>query len=166
MLFLALSYFAIWQHEFLPVFPENPGRRLAEVNQSLAPMLSPTMTPLPTRFERAEDPLAFVFSLQAIAILLTGVLLVVNGYFLVNYVRRKEHREIKKFVTSSLLTSEEKTVYEELIKRGGEATQKQLALDAGFSPVKVYRVLKRLEGKKVVKSFPYGMTKKIILNEA
>lgn len=168
LLFCTLSYFALWRQEFLPVFPENPARHAVFNDSNLTRVQLPEFnrTGEGFSFNRTEDPLAVVLSLQSIAILLTGVLFLVNGYFLLKYLRRKEHGDVKKFVTSSLLTDEEKAVYEELIKCGGEATQKQLTLNTGFSAVKVYRILKRLEGKKVVKTFPYGMTKKIVLNES
>lgn len=170
--FLAITYFAfcysaLWQHEFLPIFPEAP--RSSEFNRefnSTMNFTNGTGFQARPRFRISEDPLAVAFSLQAIAILLTGIIFLVNGYFLLRHLRRKEHRDIKQFVTSSLLTDEEKTVYDELIKSGGEATQKQLSLTTGFSAVKTYRVIKRLENKKIVKSFPYGMTNKIVLNEA
>jgi len=163
----AFCYSAIWQHEFLPIFPEAPREQqgLNEFNSTMNFTNASAVQARP-RFRINEDPLATVFSLQAIAVLLTGVLLLVNGYFLLNHLHAREHKEIKQFVTSSLLTDEEKKVYDELLKSGGEVTQKQLALNTGFSAVKTYRLIKRLENKKIVKSFPYGMTNKIILNEA
>ncbi len=166
LLFCTLSYFALWRQEFLPIFPENPTHHAVFNNSNLTTMQLPEFNRTGEGFTRTEDPLAVVLSLQSIAILLTGVLFLVNGYFLLKYLRHKEHSDVKKFVTSSLLTDEEKAVYEYLLKSGGEATQKQLSLSTGFSAVKIYRVLKRLEGKKVVKTFPYGMTKKIVLNES
>ncbi len=179
--YLAFCYSALWQHEFLPIFPETPQAELTSpaigsagsaANASPSPSSPSLNVPNESdfgarpRFRINDDPLAVAFSLQAIAVLLSGLLFLVNGYFLLKHLRKKEHGEIKKFVTSSLLTEEEKAVYEELIKSGGEVTQKQLSVNTGFSPVKIYRVLKRLEAKKIVKSFPYGMTKKIILVEA
>ncbi|MEM0475759.1 MAG: hypothetical protein QW343_03120 [Candidatus Norongarragalinales archaeon] len=169
--YLAFCYSALWRHEFLPIFPETPREapRFAPSPAVGALNASINATAFAFRAQRlrsVEEPLAIVLSPQAIAVLLTGLLLVVNGYFLFLHFRRKEQKEIKRFVTSSLLTDDEKTVYDELVKCGGEATQKQLSLTTGFSAVKTYRVLKRLEAKKVVKSYPYGMTNKIILNEA
>ncbi len=174
--YAAFCYSAVWQHEFLPIFPEAP--RSDQPDQQLQGFNALNSTAAAANFSNAsgvqarprfrinDDPMATVFSLQAIAVLLTGMLFLVNGYLLLTHLHRKEHREIKQFVTSSLLTEEEKTVYDKLIKSGGAATQKQLTLDTGFSAVKTYRLIKRLEGKKIVKSFPYGMTNKIILNEA
>ena len=152
-----------------PTTSDMAAMRAAELNGSAfnETLANGSFVPSPRlRRNALEDPLAVVFSLQSLAILLTGVLFLVNSYFLLGYVRRKEHDEVKKFVTSSLLTEEERAVYEDLIRCGGQATQKQLSLDTGFSAVKTYRVLKRLEDKKIIKSFPYGMTKKIVLNEA
>ena len=167
----AFCYSALWQREFLPIFPETP-RQASGLNE--ASNTPPNFTNATgaanfqerPRFRITEDPLAVAFSLQAIALLLTGIVFLVNGYFLLAHLKKKEHRDLKRFVTSSLLTDEEKAVYDDLVKSGGQATQKQLSLNTGFSPVKTYRLIKRLEAKKVVKSFPYGMTNKIILNEA
>lgn len=165
--YLAFCYSAVWQHEFLPIFPESPRPVTTLAISANATFNSTAAASLQSpRFRINDDPLAVAFSLQAVAILLTGLLFLVNGYFLLKHLTQKEHWETKRFVTSSLLTEEEKAVYDDLIKSGGEVTQKQLAVNTGFSAVKTYRVLKRLEEKKVVKSFPYGMTKKIILNEA
>jgi hypothetical protein len=156
--YLAFCYSAVWQHEFLPIFPENQRQLFAPNNSS---SLNETMR-RPERF--VENPLSIVFSPQAIGLLAIGIFLIANGYLLLKHLHRKETSEVKKFITSSLLTDEEKTFYDELLKCGGEATQKQLSLSTGFSAVKTYRVLKRLEDKKVIKTFPYGMTKKIVLN--
>ncbi len=164
----AFCYSALWQREFLPIFPEAP-RTASGLNGdfgSAANFSNATGFQARPRFRINDDPLAVAFSLQAIALLLTGIVFLVNGYFLLAHLKKKEHRDLKRFVTSSLLTDEEKAVYDDLVKSGGQATQKQLSLNTGFSPVKTYRLIKRLEAKKVVKSFPYGMTNKIILNEA
>ncbi len=161
--YLALSYSAIWQNEFLSVFPENPRFQIQD-NVS-DQYFNGT---LPFRSERARlvrDPYSLVFSPQSLGILLTGLLLIVNGYFLQKHLRHKDNKETKKFMLSTLLTSEEKALYDELVKSGGQMTQKQLATRTGYSAVKTYRVLRRLENKKLVKSFEFGMTKKIVLNE-
>ncbi|MFH1106669.1 MAG: hypothetical protein V1787_02135 [Candidatus Micrarchaeota archaeon] len=169
--YFAFVYFAVWRHEFLPLFPES--QRFA------APAVSDSAT-VPgfnasavqdfgrDRFDRPRgvaDPLSLVFSPQSLGILLVGALLLANGFFVLRHVNRQEHKETRKFVTSSLLTGDEKSVYDELVRQGGESTQRQLCVRTGFSPVKTFRVLRRLEAKKVVKTFPFGMTKKIVLSE-
>ncbi|MFH1056305.1 MAG: hypothetical protein V1717_00695 [Candidatus Micrarchaeota archaeon] len=155
---MALGYFAFWRNEFLPVFPERPELQMNGFNESA--LLQPQ------RFREVRDPLAVLLSLQALAILLTGILLVVTAYYLLKHLNVKEKKEAKKFIIASLLSSEEKAVYDRLVEFRGEATQKQLSASTGFSAVKTYRVIKRLESKKIVKSFPFGMTKKIVLEEA
>ena len=172
MAYLALFYSAVWRHEFLPVFPDNPRVALL-VNGSMVPVngteLPFNATVPPGEFERSRmvrDPFSLIFAPQSLGILLTGVLFLINGYFLLGHLRHKENKETKKFVISSLLSEEERAVYDELVKEGGQSTQKQLSLSTGFSPVKTYRLLKRLEGKKLIQTYPFGMTKKIVLNEA
>ncbi len=163
--YLAFAYFAFWRHEFLPIFPREV-RFLDNVSNASSMVANFTAPPAAPGGLRGElDPFSAVFSLQSLGVLLTGVFLLANGVLLLRHLRHKDNLETKKFVISSLLTAEEKTLYDELVKADGEATQKQLSSSTGFSAVKTYRVLKRLEGKKVVKSFPFGMTKKIILNE-
>ncbi len=157
--FLAFAYFAAWRHEFLPIFPQNPPRANPGFNASAFPVA------FEERRERIE-PLSAILAPQALGIFAIGLFLVYNGYALLRFLQHKENKETRKFVTASLLTPEEKAVYESLIKSGGQATQKQLGLQAGFSAVKTFRIVKRLEGRKIVKTFPFGMTKKVILNEA
>ncbi len=164
--YLAFAYFAVWQHEFLPVFPEGPRFNAPMQNASANFSETGAMRPRFERFRGENDPWSAVLSPQALGILLVGLLMLANGVYLLSYLRQKEHKDTKKFVISSLLTDEEKAVFEELAHSGGQATQKQLSMRTGFGAVKTYRVIRRLEEKKIVKYFPFGMTKKIILNES
>lgn len=158
------AYSALLRHEFLPIFPQYAGGRFESRNVSFpSNFSSPFVSP---RFERVPpDPLKHVLSPAALGIFFTGIAFLVNSFFLFKHVYSRERREQRNFIVSSLLTEDEKIVYDALAKRGGELTQKQVSALTGFSAVKVYRVLKRLESKNVVKSFPFGMTKKIILRE-
>ncbi|MEK6954473.1 MAG: hypothetical protein AABX01_05670 [Candidatus Micrarchaeota archaeon] len=162
--YLALAYSAIWRNEFLPVFPENP--RFASQGSLSGSINNGSFPPQDfERFRQVRDPYSLVFSPQSLGILLTGMLLIINGYYLQKHLRQKENKETKKFLLSTLLTDEEKTIYDELVKAGGQLTQKQLAIKGGFSAVKTFRILRRMEDKKLLKSFEFGMTKKIVLNE-
>ena len=58
---------------------------------------------------------------------------------------------------------EEKAVVELLKKNDNAMTQKEIAIELGLSKVKAHRIIKRLEQKKVVKKFDYGMTNKVKL---
>ncbi|MFH1442870.1 MAG: hypothetical protein ABIG96_02450 [Candidatus Micrarchaeota archaeon] len=162
--YIALAYNAIWRNDIVQILPDSRERGF---NSSIIPP-SPSIGNETRPFFRERIPessLAYVFSLPALGILLTGIAFLANGYVLMKYVREKEHKETKNFVITTLLTEEERAVYDELVRNRGESTQKQLSMRTGFSPVKTFRILQRLEAKKVVKTFPYGMTKKIVLNE-
>ncbi|MFH0971394.1 MAG: hypothetical protein V1835_02395 [Candidatus Micrarchaeota archaeon] len=166
--YLTFGYFAIWRNEILPIFPDN------RVRQFNASMQYPSPLPFTEengtrafigRDRQPEMGLSQVLSIQALGVLLTGIAFLLNGYILMKYLREKEHKETRNFTISTLLTGDEKAMYDQLVKQHGEATQKQLAINTGFNAVKTFRVLQRLEDKKVIKTYPYGMTKKIIINE-
>ena len=137
--YATIAYFAIWRGELLPIMPGS--RRLSE-----------------------QNPYAFVLSPFSIIILLSGIGFVLNGYILLKYVRHKELRKTKSATVLSILTDDEKKAYSALEESDGNITQKNLSEILGFSPVKTHRVIARLEQKNLVKSYEFGMTKKIILN--
>ena len=64
-----------------------------------------------------------------------------------------------------LLLPEEKSVMEELKKSGGELTQKELSNRTGIPKVKLHRVLSKMEKKSIIKRYPYGMTKKVMIEK-
>ena len=185
--YAVLAYFAIWQHEFF-LLSSPLGARIVASSQNNTTLwqaigrpngsrpnatAANSLIPPGPREEReplfanvAIDPMSQVLSPIALGILLMGLFFLFNGYVILDHTRRAERRETRKFVISSLLTGDEKLFYDELVKSGGEATQKSLSVATGFSAVKTYRVLKRLENKKIVRAFPFGMTNKIVLNEA
>ncbi|MFA5246581.1 MAG: hypothetical protein WC408_01675 [Candidatus Micrarchaeia archaeon] len=185
--FVVVAYFALWQHEFFLISPSGGARIVAASQQNNTTMFT-TIGRFNgsweggqnnTSFERrppdphngsfvvnlSVDPLSQVLSPAALGILLMGVFFLFNGFVLLDHTQKRDRHETRKFVISSLLTGDEKLFYDELVKTNGEATQKQLSNSTGFSAVKTYRVLKRLESKKIVRSFPFGMTNKIVLNE-
>ena len=138
--YAALVYFAYWRGELLPFMPG------------------------PRRFA-SENPISVVLSPYSIALLLSGIGFVLNGYMLFKYVRKKEIHSTHSTTVLSLLTDDEKKAYSTLESGNGSITQKQLSEILGFSPVKTHRVLARLEQKNLVKSYEFGMTKKIILEK-
>ncbi len=165
MTYLTFTYFAIWRNEIIPIFPGNNERGF-NATAANPPFIQDNATrPFFGRERPPEMGLSQVLSIQALGLLLTGVAFLVNGYVLMKYLREKDRKETRSFTISTLLTGDEKAMYDQLVRQRGEATQKQLALSTGFSAVKTFRVLQRLEDKKVVKTYPFGMTKKIILNE-
>ena len=190
-----LAYYAIWQHEFFLVSPPTGARIIATTGNgteflemtsrsnasgfnesrfndspSIQAMEVTPRFPAGNRADRlfvnvSVDPMSQVLSPVSLGILLMGLFFLYNGYALITHTRKVERKETRKFVISSLLTGDEKVFYDELVKAEGEATQKQLSSSTGYSAVKTYRIIKRLEGKKIVRSFPFGMTNKIVLEE-
>jgi len=78
----------------------------------------------------------------------------------------KKHEDIVEVVEEKnfdYLMPEEKAVVELLKKNDNAMTQKEIAIELGLSKVKAHRIIKRLEQKKVVKKFDYGMTNKVKL---
>ncbi len=143
--YAALVYSIFWRGEFLPMFPgpQVPGGRHLV----------------------AGNPMGVVLSPQALAILVTGLAFVVNGYVLLKHLREKEIKQTKDFVISSILTDEEKQVFNALKQNGGSMTQKELSNSLGLSPVKTHRLVSRLQEKKIVKSYPFGMTNKVVIEK-
>jgi len=85
-------------------------------------------------------------------------------------VEKKEvvvHREEKEEdgVDGDLLTEDEKKIVENLEKNDRSMTQKDLVIESGFSKVKIHRVLKRLQAKKILSKYDYGMTNRIRLEK-
>jgi uncharacterized membrane protein len=66
-------------------------------------------------------------------------------------------------VARRLLESDERQVFDELVKAGGSLLQKELSWETGFSRVKTHRILVRLIRRGVVTSEKYYNTNKITL---
>jgi hypothetical protein len=113
-------------------------------------------------FFRRELPDRF-FSPQILIDLISGVVFIVAGLSIWYLVREKEIDTLKEELADIFLLPEEKSIIDELKKAGGEVTQRELAVKTGLSKVKIHRVLNKLENKKIVKRYPYGMTKKIVI---
>lgn len=137
--YLYEAYSVLWRGEFRP---------LAEARRAM----------------QAPSPYAVILSPNELILLLTGLLLIVTGYYLLKHVREREIKDTKDFVISTILTEDEKLVVTGLRESGGSMTQTEISRKFSFSPVKTYRILMRLEKQGLVKSYPHGMTKKIVLN--
>jgi uncharacterized membrane protein len=110
-----------------------------------------------------ESALTAPFSLM---LLVDGVFSIVGGLSLWQLTREKELTSVKENISSLLLTPEEKTIIEELKKSHGQLNQNQIVRRTGLSKVKVHRALLRLETRKIVKKYPYGLTNKIVLEKS
>ncbi|MAG77982.1 hypothetical protein CL616_01315 [archaeon] len=85
--------------------------------------------------------------------------------------QKKSHKEVVKEVkeeennkvSEDLLTDDEKKIVNILKDNNKSMTQSDLTKESEMSKVKIHRVLKRLEGKKVVSKYSFGMTNRIRL---
>lgn len=147
---LAFLYYAIWHNEFLPIVPfrESNFTRAFPREQHVNP-----------------DPIGILLSPFSLGMFITSIAFLVNGVVIMQYLHVKELKDTRHHTVSTMLTDDEKRVFNELTRLGGEATQKELSLRTGFQAVKTHRVLTRLERRKVIRVFPFGMTNKIVLND-
>lgn len=112
-----------------------------------------------------SNPEAILTSPFSLMLLVDGIFSITGGISLWHLTREKELTTVKENISSLLLTPEEKIIIEELKKAGGKLNQNQLVKNTGLSKVKVHRALVRLEVRKVVKKYPYGLTNKIVLEK-
>lgn len=110
-------------------------------------------------------PASVLTSPISIFLLVNGIFSIAGAISLLQLVREKELVSVKEKISSLLLTPEEKIIIEELKKSGGEINQNQLVRRTGLSKVRVHRALVRLENRKIVKKYPYGLTNKIVLEK-
>lgn len=103
------------------------------------------------------------FAINDTVVLIAGIILIAAGIALYLLINEKKAASLKKDITHSLLTPEEKTVLEILEKKGGESTQKEITALTEMSKVKVFRTTRILEEKGLIHKAKYGQTRKIIL---
>lgn len=139
------AYQAFWGFELIP-FPRDRA-----INNSLD---DNRIRPTP------QSVLSSPFSLM---LLVDGIFSIAGGISLWQLIREKEITSVKESISSLLLTPEERIIIDELKKSGGQLNQNQLVRRSGLSKVQVHRALVRLENRKIVKKYPYGLTNKIVL---
>jgi len=100
------------------------------------------------------------------AILFGSVVSILAGLSLMNLLRAKETKELKKEVIESMILPDEKIVIKELERSNGEMTQSDLVRRTKLSKVKVHRIIKRLESLGIISKYPYGITNKIKLEKS
>ncbi len=78
-----------------------------------------------------------------------------------------ESKEVKtkKEIPYSMLLPDEKELINILKQNDNIMTQNELVKASGLSKVKIHRVLKKLETKKIISKYAYGMTNKIRLEK-
>jgi uncharacterized membrane protein len=107
-----------------------------------------------------------VTGLGTLVSLLAGIVILKNSnQQVVAEVEVKKEEEKKNEVQEELLTEDEKKVVKCLEEHESVMSQKDLAKESKLSKVKVHRILKRLEAKKVISKYEFGMTNRIKLEK-
>ena len=94
-----------------------------------------------------------------------GFILILSGFSIFRLTKKKEIEHLREEMAGIFLLPDEKRVFDILKISGGEMTQKELVSKTGLSKVKIHRILNKLENNGIIKRYPYGMTKKIIIDE-
>jgi len=156
VLYLFQAYSVLWGFETFSLIRE---RRI----QDHPPQLNESF--VGERIMQLSNPEAFLTSPLSLMLLFIGISSTLGGISIWQLTREKELKSVKENITSLLLTPEEKAIVDELKKANGKINQNQLVKRTGFSKVKVHRALVRLETRKIVKKYPYGLTNKIVLEK-
>ncbi|MBR9680396.1 MAG: MarR family transcriptional regulator [Candidatus Altiarchaeota archaeon] len=92
-----------------------------------------------------------------VAVLTLGI------YFLIYGEKSTPKKDYSKILKT--MKSDERTIFETVIKSNGAIFQSEIVEETGFSKVKVTRALDRLEGQGVIERRRRGMTNVIVLKE-
>ena len=96
----------------------------------------------------------------------SGILLLrISHQKLHESVKEKVEEEFENRVQGDILLPDEKKLIGVLEKNDDSMTQSDLVRESGLSKVKVHRVLKNLEAKKIITKYDFGMTNKIHLEK-
>jgi len=83
----------------------------------------------------------------------------------VHEVKKETKEENAKEIDEDMLTDDEKKIIEILEKNDNVMTQTDLVAESKMTKVKIHRLLKKLETKKILSKFSYGMTNRIRLEK-
>ena len=155
IVYLLSAYTTLWGLEFFPF-----ARERRAINNSF-----PLNRTNETGFLRTS-PEAALTSPFSLIILASGIVSFLGAVSLLQLLQEKELKTVKENLTSMLLTEEEKAIIDELKKSGGKMNQNLLVRKTGLSRVKIHRALVRLETRKIVKKYPYGLTNKVVLEKS
>ena len=114
--------------------------------------------------------LAIISAFGSITSLLAGIALMRSSQKVivteaVKETEKKVEEKHENKVDSDVLLPDEKKVIETLENNNGYMTQRDLVIESKFSKVKVHRLLKTLEAKKVISKYAFGMTNRIRLEK-
>jgi len=120
-----------------------------------------------------NNPLKYVYLGIAVFSGMGAVLSLASGILLLRTSHQKFHESVKEkveeefqnSVQGDILLPDEKKLILILEKNNDSMTQSDLVRESALSKVKVHRVLKNLEAKKIVTKYDFGMTKRIRLEK-
>jgi uncharacterized membrane protein len=109
--------------------------------------------------EFVEIPAMFSI-LQVIFLILLTFIATASFLFLYVDFNKNDKKIKKRNIVSNTLEGDQKRIYEIILEKN-EILQKDLVYESGFSKVKVSRILKKLDNKKLIIRKPWGNTNKI-----
>jgi hypothetical protein len=168
ILYLLMMYSVFWQNEMILGIRSEGEIFNVPVFANELRNTSGNFTPPPMNPERRfiiSNPSSLIFSPFSLTFLIMGIISIIAGISLWNLIRDREIKFTKKAMMDVFLMPEEKKVLEEIEKYGGSLTQSELVKTTGLSRVKIHRVLRNLENKKIIIKQEYGMTNKIVLKK-
>jgi uncharacterized membrane protein len=83
----------------------------------------------------------------------------------ITHVEQKKEEENNNHISPDLLTEDEKTVIKCLQDNNNSMSQRDLSSETKLGNVKVHRIIKRLEKKKVISKYNVGITNRIKLEK-
>ncbi len=88
-------------------------------------------------------------------------------YYFISEKYEKKITKIQKDanLTLKFLDKEEKSVMNSILNHKGKITQSKIVKETNLSRVKIFRILKKLEEKEIIKKKPFGMTNIIELEK-
>jgi hypothetical protein len=167
ILYLMMVYSVFWQNEMIMGIRREGEVLNIPVFANELSNASGNFTPPPIDGRRfiISNPSSLLLSPFSIAFLAAGIISILAGLSIWNLIREKEIKAARKNLLDVFLLPEEKMVMSEIEKYGGSLTQSELVKTTGFSRVKVHRIVRNLENKKLIIKQEYGMTNKIVLKK-
>jgi len=162
--YLVQVYSVVWQTDIVSAIRNEHGNFTTPVlsHELRGENLSEFNRSLPFGLAR-EDPSLLLLSPFSLILLFTGIISILGGFSIWNLIREREIKSTKKQLLDIFLLPEEKKILNEIEKYGGSLTQSEIVKTTGFSRVKVHRIIRNLEAKKLIMKQEYGMTNKIVL---
>ncbi|MFH1445000.1 MAG: winged helix-turn-helix transcriptional regulator [Nanoarchaeota archaeon] len=97
--------------------------------------------------------------------LMGAVVTFLAGSALMHHEHKPKAKTENKEIPYSMLLPDEKEIIDILKQNDNVMTQSELVNASGLSKVKIHRMIKKLETKKIISKYAYGMTNKVRLEK-